>query len=227
MHAAFPLLALLSLSACTNLFSPAEYRCVKRHYAVATYDDGPNGWITNTLLDTLARKGITATFFVLGTALLDSPENQRLLKRAYSEGHTIGNHSWSHPNLAWMEEAEIRREIARTNDLIHELIGVTPRFFRPPFGEASDRVRRVVRDMGMAIVGWNVDLMDYEGGHLTARDMRYRMKGQVVRRESCLILMHDLHKVCYEAIGTISRRLWRRHKKIVPLQTCLGGEPYL
>ncbi len=75
-------------------------------YIALTFDDGPNATLTPKLLDLLAARHLKATFFVVGQNAADHPD---ILKRAVREGHEIGNHSWSHPNLAKMSDEAVRR----------------------------------------------------------------------------------------------------------------------
>ena len=93
-----------------------------------TFDDGPSEKLTPKLLDLLAAHHIKATFFVIGQNAADYPE---ILKRALQEGHEIGNHSWSHPNLAKMSDEAVRREFKKTDDAITAAIGVAPDFDAP------------------------------------------------------------------------------------------------
>src|SRR5438045_6306132 len=80
-------------------------------YIAMTFDDGPNEKLTPKLLDLLAQHHIHATFFVLGENAIQHPE---ILKRMVQEDHEIGNHSWSHPNLAKASEDTVRSQIKRT-----------------------------------------------------------------------------------------------------------------
>src|SRR5437870_942642 len=88
---------------------------VNTPYIALTFDDGPNQKLTPRLLDLLAQHHIHATFFVVGENAAQYPE---ILQRAAREGHEIGNHSWSHPNLAKMSDDDVRSQIKRTEDAI-------------------------------------------------------------------------------------------------------------
>lgn len=76
-------------------------------------------------------RNIKATFFVVGSRVLQRPE---VLKRVYQEGHDIGIHTWSHPYLSSLSNQQIVAEIMYTSQAIKDVIGVTPKYMRPPFG---------------------------------------------------------------------------------------------
>src|SRR5204863_6716589 len=84
-------------------------------YIALTFDDGPSAKLTPKLLDLLAAHHIKATFFVIGENVSEHPE---IVARAAREGHEIGNHSWSHPNLGKMSQESVRSQVQRTDHAI-------------------------------------------------------------------------------------------------------------
>lgn len=107
-----------------------------------TFDDGPNAVQTSRLLDGLQERGAKATFFVVGEKLdyaSDKPnvaENRALLERMAREGHEIGNHTYSHCWLSKISREKAAFELSKTNELIREITGSTPKYMRPPGGSA-------------------------------------------------------------------------------------------
>jgi peptidoglycan/xylan/chitin deacetylase (PgdA/CDA1 family) len=81
-------------------------------YIAMTFDDGPHATNTPKLLEMAAERHIKLTFFVLGECVAQNPD---VLRREVAEGHEIGNHSWSHPNLAKLSDADVRSQLQRTN----------------------------------------------------------------------------------------------------------------
>ena len=124
-----------------------------------TFDDGPHPAATPIVLNILNKFSIKATFFLLGHHAQQSPELARTIN---TEGHTVGNHSFSHLNLVFRQKHVIRREIETTNDIIAEVTGVRPTLFRPPFGFFDLRTLSIVESLGMRLVHWSNDLRDFE-----------------------------------------------------------------
>jgi peptidoglycan/xylan/chitin deacetylase (PgdA/CDA1 family) len=122
-----------------------------------TFDDGPNPDWTPQLLDVLARQEIRATFFLIGQYAAAQPE---LVRRTHAAGHLIGNHTWSHPNLAHPNLAhtsakQTREELSRTSQQIEQITGEQVRYFRPPFGSRRPATFRIARQLGLIPVTWN------------------------------------------------------------------------
>lgn len=122
-----------------------------------TFDDGPSEY-TDRLLDVLDRLRVPATFFVLGKHVADYPdEMQRLIDR----GHTIANHSWAHPDMATLSEADQAAQVADTAQAIQNAGGPNPRLFRPPYGSEDATTHRVLGRADELSVLWSVDSQDY------------------------------------------------------------------
>src|SRR4029077_1781714 len=125
-----------------------------------TFDDGPSATLTPKLLDILAAHQIKATFFVIGENVAEHPE---IVARAAHEGHEIGNHSWSHPNLVKMSDDDVRSQIQRTDDAIKSATGSRPTLLRPPYGSITSREKRWIHDQfGYQIILWDVDPYDWK-----------------------------------------------------------------
>jgi peptidoglycan-N-acetylglucosamine deacetylase len=121
-----------------------------------TFDDGP-GPHTAEFLDVLESAGGKATFYVVGDRVRGQED---VLRRLAAAGHEIGNHSMTHPELAWRPVAAYR-EIRRTNAMIHRATGHAPRVFRAPFARISARLVLTARLAGLTTVGWDVDSRDW------------------------------------------------------------------
>ncbi|PVF96537.1 glycoside hydrolase/deacetylase [Serendipita vermifera] len=120
-----------------------------------TYDDGP-GLYTNKLLKYLESKSLHATFFVVGSRVIEYPAT---IQYEYMTGHELSVHTWSHGGddligLTTMTNEQIVAELGWTKKAIKELTGVTPTTMRPPYGDIDDRVRAISLAMGLIPVIW-------------------------------------------------------------------------
>ncbi|KUL36978.1 oligosaccharide deacetylase [Streptomyces sp. NRRL F-4489] len=123
-----------------------------------TFDDGPDPRYTPEILQLLRRHRARATFFVVGECALAFPD---LLHYIAEEGHTIGNHTWTHPQLTALPPGEVRAELGRTSALIEEILGSAPTLARAPYGDWDPLSLAVCNDLGMSPVGWSVDSEDW------------------------------------------------------------------
>jgi peptidoglycan/xylan/chitin deacetylase (PgdA/CDA1 family) len=116
-----------------------------------SYDDGPSPY-TPKLVNFLHDKNITSTFYVVGSRVISRPE---MLQTEYMLGHEISDHTWSHPPLTTLSNEQIVAELGWTRQVIKDVIGVSPKYMRPPYGDIDDRVRAVVAAMGLTPVIWS------------------------------------------------------------------------
>ncbi len=123
-----------------------------------TFDDGPHPQATTAVLDVLRQSGIRATFFLTGERVVQFPE---LAKRIVEEGHTIGNHAYSHRAMIFASRKAIVKNIVDGNHAIKHATGVLPRLFRPPFGYYDLRMPGIVQSLGMKLVHWSHDVRDF------------------------------------------------------------------
>ncbi|MGY1706243.1 polysaccharide deacetylase family protein [Geodermatophilus sp. SYSU D00697] len=162
----------------------AEQACAAGEVRL-TFDDGPSRSATPLILDTLAARGVTATFFVVGAMAAASPG---IVRRASDEGHQIGNHSWSHPDLTTLDQEQVETQFRRTDDAIEEATGVPPTQWRPPYGATNAAVAATARDVGLtSMVLWTVDPIDWSDPPATT--IRDRVL-QAVRPDG-IVLLHD------------------------------------
>jgi len=136
-----------------QLFTPAILRGPADGNRIAlTFDDGPCAGYTEPILDILRQRGVTATFFVCGRNVERSPQ---LLRRIQAEGHTVGNHGYSHPFPFFHSRRYFARQVDRTQEAIEKVTGKRPRFFRPPFGARWLGLQPVLQARGLKLVNWS------------------------------------------------------------------------
>jgi len=191
-------------------------------YIAMTFDDGPHATSTAKLLDMAAKRHIKLTFFVLGQCV---EQNPAVLQREVAEGHEIGNHSWSHPNLAKLSDEAVRSQLRRTDDLIVKTAGIKPRLMRPPYGELTRRQRIWVNhDFNYKVILWDVDPLDWKrpGPSVVASRI---IAGT---RPGSIILSHDIHPPTIDATPQVFDALLAKGFKFVTVSELLamnkGGE---
>lgn len=162
---------------------------------ILTFDDGPHLKWTPKLLDFLAAEGIKGLFFVLGNRVA-APGGKDIVRRAFNEGHQIGNHSYSHPDLTKLSEAKVREEISRTDALIAEFLG-DHKLFRPPYGAHTSMVDRVIRDLGYHTVLWTVDPEDWKATNKPAKWINGAVE-RIRTRGNSIFLCHDIQGTTVE-----------------------------
>ncbi|MFH7599997.1 polysaccharide deacetylase family protein, partial [Streptomyces racemochromogenes] len=123
-----------------------------------TFDDGPDPRYTPAILDTLRRYGVRAMFFVCGEMATD---NRDLLRRMAAEGHVIGNHTWTHPQIPQLSRSALEWEIGRTSEVVEQAVGQPPLWFRAPYGAWNRAAFEIGADLGMEPLAWTVDSLDW------------------------------------------------------------------
>ncbi|HKH38216.1 MAG TPA: polysaccharide deacetylase family protein [Rubrobacter sp.] len=149
-----------------------------------TFDDGPVRANTPRILNVLSNYRVKATFFVIGQRARRHP---RLVKREYREGHSVQNHTYTHPDLTTLGPVETRRELRATNRAIRAAGVPRPYRFRPPYGHTNARVRSVGASLGLIQTLWSVDPHDW--ANPPASVICRRVASNV--RPGSIVLLHD------------------------------------
>jgi len=167
-----------------------------------TFDDGPSETVTPKILDILKAENVKATFFVLGNSIDSSEESKNILKREVSEGHSIGNHTYSH-NYSYLYPNRIINvenfmdDIEKANKSIKAVLGedFVVRAIRFPGGYMSwkdkDGINDILKEKGYYHIDWNSLSKDAEGGYKSSEQLLEEVKSSVSGREKAVILMHD------------------------------------
>jgi len=168
----------------SELFGKTLRRTGRAGAVALTFDDGPNPAVTPQLLDLLDRYDVRGTFFLIGRHVRAC---RALTAEIAARGHTIGNHTDTHPNLLWQSRRRILDELERCDASIADATGVRPRIMRPPWGYRQPQVHAAARDAGFGHpVLWS----------RSARDWRPQPTTGVIRRlrtirAGDIVLLHD------------------------------------
>ncbi len=185
---------------------PEPYRVARYGYSpnkvVITFDDGPDPEWTPKILDVLKAKHATATFFLIG---IQADKFSGLAKRIYSEGNTIGNHTFTHPDVTNMSTPLIKAELNLTERLFASMLGVRTTLMRPPYAideepDTADQVRplEIPQEMGYITIGNRIDPNDWsDSPHRTAEQITDYVLSHLppcqVENLRCgnIVLLHD------------------------------------
>jgi peptidoglycan-N-acetylglucosamine deacetylase len=219
---------------------PEPYRVARYGYnpkAVAiTFDDGPDPTWTPKILDVLKRENAPATFFLIGN---EAKNFGSVTSRIYREGHEIGNHTFTHPDISNISHNYMKLELNLTEQLFASRLGINTILFRPPYSidqepDTEDQVRplEVVQDMGYISVGNKIDPNDWKDNprhsaeqiaadvlaHIPPCDPKDRLCGSV-------ILLHDGGGDRHEtvrALPMIIAGVRAKGDEVVPLSELVG-----
>ncbi|EAF5923950.1 polysaccharide deacetylase family protein [Listeria monocytogenes] len=177
-----------------------------------TFDDGPSASVTPGVLDTLKRYDVKATFFVLGSSVVQNPG---LVKRELDEGHQVGSHSWDHPQLTKLSKQEVYNQILQTQKVVFDQTGYFPTTMRPPYGAVN---KEVAEEIGLPIIQWSVDTEDWRNknaGVVTQKVLAGATDGAIV-------LMHDIHKTTAASLDETLKQLKSQGYEFVTIDELYG-----
>jgi peptidoglycan/xylan/chitin deacetylase (PgdA/CDA1 family) len=190
-----------------------------------TFDDGPNVTATPQIMKILDDAGVKGTFFVVGKAMDAEPQIVRAL---YAHGHLVGNQSYHHDDWRWLDPRY--PELSRTQDAFARNVGTCPVWFRPPHGQKTPMMARVVHQHHMHIALWDVSVGDWTttDPNVVAAKVLERVQG------GSIIDLHDGlegkpwvdRSVVVKALPKILEGLAARHLRPVRLDELVGGDAY-
>ena len=201
-----------------------------------TFDDSPDPEWTPKILDILRAKHVKAAFMAIGS---EAADNISLMQRIVREGHEIGNHTYTHPNIADISTRQVDLEITLTERLFESKLGVQPLYFRPPYDideepdtddEAAPAWR--IQQMGYIIIGSKIDTDDWdEHPRKTTPEIIQSVFNQFETMKTkpqfrgSIILMHDGggdRSVTVKALGPLIDALRAHGYTIVPVSVLMG-----
>lgn len=153
-----------------------------KKWIALTFDDGPNPTYTPKILDSLKKHNQRATFFVVGSMVKRYPN---VVKRTFDEGHTLGNHTWSH--AARPSKAQALNEILKTQEAVKKACGKYPTVFRPPYGITSGWNHKIALHRLMASANWTISSADtaVKDSHVIYKNVMF------TPNPGDIVLLHD------------------------------------
>jgi peptidoglycan/xylan/chitin deacetylase (PgdA/CDA1 family) len=197
-----------------GIHTQAIPNCAVAACIALSFDDGPNDAVTPRILDILERQQVKATFFLVGQHVAG---REPTVRRMYSDGHEIGNHSWSHADFSKLSPAEVDSQIRLAQAAIAGAGVPAPRLFRPPYGSV-DQV--VMSHVGMTVVRWNIDPEDWKVRNAAA----IHQKVMADARPGGIILMHDTDPATADALEPILIDL-KQHYRLITVSQLMRLSP--
>jgi cellulose synthase/poly-beta-1,6-N-acetylglucosamine synthase-like glycosyltransferase/peptidoglycan/xylan/chitin deacetylase (PgdA/CDA1 family)/spore germination protein YaaH len=192
-----------------------------------TFDDGPDERFTPEILDTLKRYKVKATFFVIG---MNANGNADLLHRLVNEGHEIGNHTFTHPNIAITSHNQLKLELNATERLLEGQLGLRTLLFRPPYAEdiEPETPEEVVPlqytgNMGYYSIGMQIDPNDWQSPGVNK--IIDAVVEQATSHQGNVVLLHDSggdRSQTVAALPKIIEELQKRNFELVTISNLLG-----
>ncbi len=216
-------------------YTVTQYGYQPKKVAIS-FDDGPDPTWTPRILDILKKENVKGTFFMIGEV---AQENVGVMQRVYREGHEIGNHTYTHPDISEISTGQVDLQLNVTEDLFAAKLGVNPVYFRPPYSidqepDTNDQAEPVahIQNRGYVIVGNKIDTDDWDENprktpdqiinsvfeQIDAANTKTWMRGSV-------ILMHDgggNRQPTVDALPKLIEALRARGYEIVPVSELLG-----
>jgi peptidoglycan/xylan/chitin deacetylase (PgdA/CDA1 family) len=178
-----------------------------------TFDDGPSN-ITLRIIETLAKYNSKATFCMLGNRI---ETREATVKAVYDQGSEIIGHTWNHKQLTLLSSGQITKQLQDTNDAIAKVTGEAPKLYRPAFGLIDQKVQAVSKKLGLAIILWSVDTMDWNA---TNADTVYRSIMKNVE-DGSIILCHDMYSTTADAMERVIPDLIEQGYQLVTVSELL------
>ncbi|RFN59578.1 polysaccharide deacetylase family protein [Marixanthomonas ophiurae] len=212
----FLIVALGSFTMRWQIFTTAFTKGNQNKKQVAiTFDDGPNAEFTPQILQILKAYNAKATFFCIGKHI---EKYLGIVQQILAEGHTIGNHSYSHAtNFGFFRKTRIVQELSKTDALIKKITGSTNTLFRPPYGVTNPSIAKAVKETNHTIIGWNV--RSYDTVIKNPTKVLNRLKKRL--SPGSIILLHDTHSRCPEIVERLLQFLKKEGYEAVTIETLL------
>ncbi|KAJ8516780.1 hypothetical protein ONZ45_g5924 [Pleurotus djamor] len=237
MNSSFKLLTMAALSFAALGYASAVHshpaplakvysKCTVPNTVALTFDDGPSPYL-HGISEALLAVGGKGTFFLSGnytTCIYDDVNIERV-KYAYSKGHEIGVHGWTHPDYTTLTRGQLDLELDRIELALRRIVGLKPAFMRPPFGTYNDLVREVVAAHGQKIAEWDF-APDPEAPTAEIIAAYDTLVGQ--HPDTILAVTHEILQEFSEVVVPHAiQKLSEAGYKLVTFSECIGERPYL
>ena len=185
-----------------------------------TFDDGPHPIYTPKVLELLKKHRAKASFFLIGENLKKHPY---LVERILDEGHSIGNHSFTHSKtIDFKGKARWLKEIEETDLEIQKITGKKPKFFRPPYGVTTPHLADALEKTGHLTIGWNQRTYDT----ILRNPKKILSKLRKNLKAGDIVLLHDSHENIIPILEHLLPEVERKNLSFVTINELINEEPY-
>lgn len=204
-----------------NFFAPAYCSAQTAEKIIAlSFDDGPHSEYTPQVLALLAQYKATASFFVIGKNIQG---NEKLLKQIQTDGHSIGNHSYTHAFFIDFKNVQgFKAELNQTAELVFNVIGKQIKLFRPPYGVTTPNLAKAAKLLDYQLIGWNIRSLDTTND--TVDIITQRVQTQM--KSGAIILFHDTSQKTIEVLEQTLNFAKDKGYKIVSIEQLLKIKAY-
>lgn len=210
-----------SASIQSNFYTKAYCSAITEEKIIAlSFDDGPNPAYTAKVLSILKEHNAKAAFFVIGKNIQG---NENIIKKIDAEGHTIGNHTFSHSFfIDFKGKTGFMYELDATSDIVYTIIKKRMKFFRPPYGVTTPHLASASKALNYDIIGWNIRSLD------TTNDTDERIANRVISqiKPGAIILFHDTSEKTAQVLKQTLNFVKENGFKIVSVEELLKIQAY-
>ncbi|CAM0135214.1 unnamed protein product [Umbelopsis sp. WA50703] len=208
------------------------YRCPEPDTWGLSFDDGPN-CSHNAFYDFLQENNQKASMFYIGSNVMDWPYGAQ---RGIKDGHHISVHTWSHPLMTTLTNQEVLAELYYTLKMIKLVTGVTPKYWRAPYGDQDDRVRWIASQLGLTSIVWNLDTNDWAAGdgetlaqvQQTYDDYIKMGTNGTFATGGNIVLTHEIDNTTMSLMMKNYAKIKKAYKHVVDVATCMNiTHPYV
>ncbi|KAJ6464878.1 carbohydrate esterase family 4 protein, partial [Mycena sanguinolenta] len=181
-----------------------------------------------SISDQFTAAGAKATFFMNGNNwdCIYNPDRISDVQYAYTAGHMIGSHTWSHADLTQLSTAQIQDGMYRMEEAFSRILGIKPAFMRPPFGDTNSNVQSIAASRGQSLALWDTDTGDADGNTVGQSEAIY-LQAANAHVENALILNHETEQTTATQLVPYAINLFQsRGYNLVSLAQCLNVDPY-
>ena len=183
----------------------------KENAIAITFDDGPNKEFTPKVLTLLRKYNAKATFFIIGERL---KENQDVVHEIIAQGHTIGNHTYSHSNnFGFLKTKDVVSDLKKTQAIVEDLVGLKMNLFRPAFGVTNPRIAKAVQSLQLTAIGWGIRSLD------TTKISKEKILKRITKNinKGDVVLLHDTSQKTVDVLEQLLVFLENRKLKSITI----------